>query len=112
MEQLPTNVNAKSHWSGKQSFAEAVKSLRGELTYAVFYRHTSTFAHGADFADHVQYDEATDEVQFKLLPSDDHIVGQARESRAILWAAAQRINDRLGLNFDAILDPHRPIHWL
>ena len=47
-KKLRTGTNVQKHWSGKGSFKEAMRSLKGDVTYAVFYRHTSTFAHVAD----------------------------------------------------------------
>jgi hypothetical protein len=87
---------------------EAVKDLKGDVSYAIFYRHTSGFAHVADFREHVVYDEVADRIYFKLQPGSEHIDGVASVSRAMLWMAAARINERLGLGFEAALEPHRP----
>lgn len=106
--QLGPTVDYRHHWSGLRSLEAAIKSLHAPQVYAVFYRHTSAFAHASDFGDHVVVDPATQETIFKLPPSTDHVQSQALVARVMFWLAAARVNERLGLGFEAVLNPHRP----
>ena len=106
--QFPATIDVKRHWSGLSNLEAAVKAVRGQGMYALFYRHTSSFAHVADFRDHIDVSEETGTIIYKLEPSLDHIDGQIVISRLMLWLIAARINERLGLGFDATLNPHKP----
>jgi hypothetical protein len=108
MKELPPGANAKRHWSGLANFEASVNSLKAAQLYAVFYRHTSSFAHGPDFQEHVTIDPVSGDFTFELEPTGNHIDSTVAVSRLLLWAAADRINGRLGLGFDAVLAPLRP----
>jgi Family of unknown function (DUF5677) len=104
---LPAGVDVRSHWSGKASLQHAMRALRGDVMYATLFRHTSSASHASDFAAHVEFDPAGNMI-FKLAPvADDDVIGRGGVAREVLWIAANRINERFKLGFDAALAPHK-----
>lgn len=104
---LPAGVDVRGHWSGKPNLLHAMRALRGDVMYATLFRHTSSASHASDFAAHVEFD-LTGHMIFKLAPvADDDVIRRSGVGREVLWIAANRINERFKLGFDAELAPHK-----
>jgi hypothetical protein len=107
-KQLPAGTDFKHHWSGKRSFQEAVKALRGEAAYSTLYRFASSMTHASDFAAHVEIDHDSGEPVWQLEPHTRGFEAPCYAARELLWRAATRIDQRLGLGFSALLTAHKP----
>jgi hypothetical protein len=104
---LPAGTDVKRHWSGKPNLQEAVKALRGGAMYATLYRHTSSISHASDFGAHFEVDPTTEDVIWKIEPTVKGFEAPSYAARELLWNAANRIDQRLGLGFSAALAPHK-----
>jgi hypothetical protein len=105
--QLPPSADFKHHWSGKRNLQEAVKALRGDAVYATLYRFTSSTSHASDFASHVEVDQTSGDPVWQIEPRARGFEAPSYAARELLWGAASRIDQRLGLGFSASLAPHR-----
>lgn len=105
---LPTGTDFKHHWSGKPNLREAMKALSLEKLYATLYRFTSPIAHASDFFGHVQIDPASGDRTWEIEPTNKGFKAPSYMARQLLWGAANRIDQRLGLGFSAALAPHKP----
>jgi hypothetical protein len=101
-------VDFHHHWSGKRSLQEAVKELRGDVLYATVYRFTSQFSHASDCAAHVDIDSNDDTLTWEIGPTTKGFEAASYASRQLLWGAANRIDQRLGLGFSSTLALHKP----
>jgi hypothetical protein len=105
-KKLP-GTDVTRHWSGKPNLYEAMKTLRGgRVMYAMVFRHTSSFAHGSDFAAHVTPVDGDDMV-YELEPRVEGFHGPTYTARQLLWLAANRIDERFGLGFEKSLAKHK-----
>lgn len=104
---LPAGTDVKRHWSGKGSFQEAVKALRGDAMYATLYRFTSSISHGTDFGAHVAVEEPSGNRLWEIEPKVQGFEAPTYAARQLLWNLANRIDQRLGLGFSATLAPHK-----
>jgi hypothetical protein len=104
---LPPGTDVKRHWSGKANLQEAVKALRGDAVYATLYRHTSSISHASDFAAHIEVDPTSGELTYGIEPQVRGFEAPSYAARQLLWFAANRVNERLGLPFAAALAPHK-----
>lgn len=106
-KQLPAGTDFKHHWSGKHNLQEAVKALRADTLYATLYRFTSSTAHSSDIAAHVEIDPTSGDPIWQLEPRARGFEAPSYAARELLWNAAARIDQRLGLGFSTSLEPHR-----
>jgi hypothetical protein len=106
-KQLPAGTDFKHHWSGKGNLQEAVKALRGDAIYATLYRFTSSMTHASDFAAHVEIESMSGEPVWQLESRARGFDAPSYAARELLWHAATRIDQRLGLGFSASLAPHK-----
>ena len=84
-----------------------MQALRGDVMYATLYRHTSSISHASDFGAHFEAEPASGEFVWQLEPQVRGFEAASYAARELLWAAANRIDERLGLGFAATLAPHR-----
>ena len=105
---LPAGTDVKHHWSGKRNLQEAMKALRGDIMYATLYRFTSSIAHASDFWAHIEIEEGTDEIVWRIEPRAQDFKASSYAARELFWNAANRIDTRLGLGFSLRLEPHKP----
>jgi hypothetical protein len=103
---LPAGTDFQRHWSGKASFLEAVKAVHAEAIYATVFRFASAKTHVTDFAGHVEIERASGDLIYQIDPCSKGFEAPSHASRALLWAAASRIDQRLGLGFVTALAPH------
>jgi hypothetical protein len=108
MEQLPPGTDVKRHWSGMANLQQAMNALRGGVMYAVLYRETSSISHASDFGARFEVDPASDDLLWKIEPQVHGFEAPSNAARELLWNAANRIDQRLGLGYDATLAPHKP----
>lgn len=106
LSKLPTGTDVKRHWSGKGTLQAAMKALKGDAMYATLYRHTSSIAHVSDFGAHFYLDEAG-EMVWEIEPQVDGFEAPSYAARELLWAAANRIDEKFGLGYAAVLAPHK-----
>jgi hypothetical protein len=104
---LPVGTDFKHHWSGKRNLQEAVKALRGDVMYATLYRFTSSTTHASDFGAHVEIEEGSGDRVWQIEPKAQGFEAPSYAARELLWNAANRIDQRLGLGFSAMLAPHK-----
>jgi hypothetical protein len=83
-----------------------MKLLKGDAMYATLYRHTSAISHVSDFGAHFSLDEEG-EMVWEIELQVDGFEAPSYAARELLWAAANRINERLGLGYAALLAPHK-----
>ena len=102
---LPAGTDFKHHWSGRRSFLEAVRALRGDAMYATLYRHTSAVAHASDFGGHVEVEHSSGDRNWQIEPRAQGFEAPSYAARELLWHVANRIDQRLGLGFSAVLAP-------
>jgi len=107
-KRLPAGTNFKHHWSGKHNLQEAVKALRHGVMYATLYRFASSTAHASDAGAHVEIERSSDDPIYQIEPRAQGFEAPSYAARELLWAAANRIDQRLGLGFSATLAPHKP----
>jgi hypothetical protein len=107
MKRLPQGTDVKRHWSGKGSLQEAMKALRGDVMYATLYRFTSSISHASDFGAHFEVDPASDDLIWELEPQVQGFESPSYAARELLWNAANRIDQRLGLGYAHRLAPHK-----
>lgn len=107
LAQLPSGTDVRRHWSGKQSLQEAVKALGGTAMYATLYRHTSSISHASDFGVQYEIDPVTGEPVLQIEPTAKGLEVPIYAARELLWNAANRIDERLGLGFSVALAPHK-----
>lgn len=107
MKRLPLGTDVKRHWSGKANLQEAVKALRGDVMYASLYRFTSSISHASDFGAHFEADPASDDLLWEIEPQVRGFEAPSYAARELLWNAANRIDQRLGLGYAATLAPHK-----
>jgi|ERR1051326_1725190 hypothetical protein len=105
---LPAGTDFKHHWSGKHSLQEAVRALRGNAVYATLYRFTSSMTHASDCAAHVEIDEVSGDPIWQIEGRARGFEAPSHAARELFWNAANRIDQRLGLGFSAMLAPHKP----
>jgi hypothetical protein len=105
--QLPAGTDVKRHWSGKPNLQEAVKALRGDAMYATLYRHTSSISHASDFGAQFEVDPTTGDPVLEIEPTVKGLEAPSYAARELLWNAANRTDQRLGLGFSAALAPHK-----
>jgi hypothetical protein len=105
--QLPPGTDYSRHWSGKRSLEQAAKALRGAVSYDLFYRYASPFAHAADLVDHMDLRSAP-VFAMRLIPGDLHVAGTLAVARLMLWLTASRVNERFRLGCDEPLEAERP----
>jgi hypothetical protein len=108
MKWLPRGTNFKRHWSGKANLQDAVKALHWEVMYASLYRFTSSISHASDFGAHFEVDPASDDLLWEIEPRVRGFETPYYAARELLWNAANRIDQRLGLGYAATLAPHKP----
>jgi hypothetical protein len=104
---LPAGTDVKHHWSGKRNLQETVKALRGDAMYATLYRFTSSIAHASDFGAHVEFEPASGDRVWQIEPRSQGLEASSNAARELLWNAANRIDQRIGLGFSASLAPHK-----
>jgi len=107
LKRIPPGTDVKRHWSGKRTLREAMKALRGDAMYATLYRHTSSISHASDFGAHFEVDLTSGEYVWQLEPQVRGFETPSYAARELLWQAANRIDQRLGLGFSASLAPHK-----
>jgi hypothetical protein len=107
LKRLPVGTDVTRHWSGRRNLQQAMQALRGDVMYARLYRHTSSVSHASDFGAHFEADPTSGEFVWQLEPRVDGLEAPSYAARELLWAAANRIDDRLGLGFSATLAPHK-----
>jgi len=96
----------KWHWSGKGSLQAAIRSLPGGAAlYALGYRHTSSIAHVADFGAQFEVEPRSGDYIWEIEPTLQGFEAPSYAARQLLWHAAHRIDERLGLGFAATLAP-------
>jgi len=108
MKWLPRGTKFKRHWSGMANFQDAVKAVHWERMYASLYRFTSSIIHASDFGGHFEVDPASDDLLWEIEPRVQGFQTTSIAARELLWHAANRIDQRLGLGYAAILAPHKP----
>jgi hypothetical protein len=104
VSKLPPSTNVKAHWSGTGSLQEAMKKLKGDAMYATLYRHTSSISHVSDFGAHFSLDDQG-EMVWEIEPEIDGFEAPSYAARELLWAAANRIDEKFGLGYAAALAP-------
>ena len=104
---LPAGTDVRRHWSGKANLQEAVKALRGAAMYATLYRFTSSISHASDFGIQFEIDPTTGDPLWKIEPTVTGFEAPSYAARQLLWSAANRIDQRLGLGFSAALAPYK-----
>jgi hypothetical protein len=104
VSKVPAAIDVKKHWSGTGSLQEAMKKLKGDAMYATLYRHTSAISHVSDFGAHFSLDK-DGEFVWEIEPTVDGFEAPSYAARELLWAAANRIDERFGLGFQAALAP-------
>lgn len=104
LKELPAGTDVKRHWSGTGSLQEAMKKLRGDGMYATLYRHTSAISHVSDFGAHFSLAE-DGEMVWEIEPRVDGFEAPSYAARELLWAAANRIDEKFGLGYAAALAP-------
>lgn len=107
LKMLPAGTDVTRHWSGKRNLQQAMQALRGDVMYATLYRHTSSISHASDFGAHFETDPTSGEFVWQLEPRVNGFEAPSYAARELLWAAASRIDERLGLGFSATLAPHK-----
>jgi hypothetical protein len=107
MKRLPPGTDVKRHWSGKASLQEAVKALGADVMYATLYRFASSISHAADFGSHFEADPASDDLIWEIEPQVRGFEAPSYAARELLWNAANRIDQRLGLGYAATLAAHK-----
>lgn len=107
LKRVPPGTDVKRHWSGKPNLREAMKALRGDAMYSTLYRHTSSISHASDFGAHFEVDPTSGEYVWQLEPQVRGFEAPSYAARELLWQAANRIDQRLGLGFSAALAPHK-----
>lgn len=107
LKKLPAGTDVTRHWSGKRNLQQAMQALRGDVMYATLYRHTSSISHASDFGAHFEAEPASGEFVWQLEPQVRGFEAPSYAARELLWAAANRIDERLGLGFAATLAPHK-----
>jgi hypothetical protein len=107
LSRLPTGTNVKSQWSGKSNLRDALKALCGDVMYATLYRFTSAITHGSDFGAHFEVDAASGDLVWEIEPTVRGFEAPTYAARELLWMAAHRIDERLGLGFDVALATHK-----
>jgi Family of unknown function (DUF5677) len=104
---LPAGTDVSRHWSGKPNLREAFKALRANATYATLYRYTSSISHASDFGVHFEVDPTTEDLVWEIEPTAKGLEAPSYTARQLLWNAANRIDQRLGLGFSSALAPHK-----
>lgn len=104
---LPAGTDFKHHWSGERNLQEAVKALRGNAMYATRYRFTSSIVHASDFGAHFEIERGSGDRVWQIEPRAQGFEGASYAARELLWHAANRIDQRLGLGFSSTLAPHK-----
>ena len=104
---LPPGTDVKHHWSGKPNLQDALKALRGDVIYATLYRFTSSISHASDFGAHFEIEPASGDLIWEIEPLARGFEAPSYAARALLWNAASRIDQRLGLGFSAVVGPHK-----
>jgi len=102
---FPETIDVTRHWSGTGSLEGALTALGDETTYAVSFRFTSAISHATDFGAHFESDGDSDEVIWQIEPRVRGFEAPSYAARELLWKAAHRIDERLGLGFDEKLAP-------
>ncbi|MBI1874655.1 MAG: hypothetical protein HYS05_12345 [Acidobacteria bacterium] len=106
LKRLPEGTDVSRHWSGKRTLQQAMQALRGDVMYATLYRHTSAISHASDFGAHFEVDPS-DEFVWEIEPQVPGFEAPSYAARELLWAAANRIDERFELGFSVILAPHK-----
>jgi hypothetical protein len=75
--------------------------------YATLYRFTSSISHAADFGAHFEVDTASDDLIWEIEPQVRGFEAPSYAARELLWNAANRIDQRLGLGYADALAPHK-----
>lgn len=109
MAKLPAGTNVRRHWSGKgDGLQGAMRELKGgAVMYSSGYRHLSAISHVSDFGGHFEVDPATGEFVWEIEPTVRGFEAPSYTARQLLWLAANRIDERLGLGFAATLAPFK-----
>jgi hypothetical protein len=105
MKSLPQGTDAKRHWSGLSGLKAVLKALGDETTYATGFRFGSSMIHVTDFGAHFEPDGDSGDVVFQPEGRVRGFGAPSYAARQLLWRAADRINDRFGLGFEAKLGP-------
>ena len=108
MEQhVPKGVRFRKHWSGTDNLKEALATLRGDAAYATLYRYTSSISHGSDFGGQFHTNQKTGDFEWKVEPEVGGFAAPSYAARVLLWQAAHRIDQVLGLGYAAALSHHK-----
>ncbi len=106
VKRLPEETDVTRHWSGLSGMEAVLKSLDDEVTYASAFRFSSAIIHGNDFGAHFEVDgDDDDDLVWQIEPRVRGFEAPTYAARQMLWKAADRINDRFGLGFEARLAP-------
>lgn len=106
VKRLPKGTDVTRHWSGLSGMEAVLKSLDDEVTYASAFRFSSAIIHGNDFGAHFEVDgEGDDDLVWQIEPRIRGFEAPTYAARQLLWKAADCINDRFGLGFEAKLAP-------
>ena len=104
LTKLPPGTDVKKHWSGTGSLQAAMKKLKGDAMYATLYRHTSAISHVSDFGAHFSLDK-DGEMVWEIEPQVEGFEAPSYAARELLWAVANRIDEKFGLGYEATLVP-------
>ena len=105
IKRLPNGTDITRHWSGLNGLEAVLKELDDEVTYATSFRFSSAIIHGTDFGAHLEVDGDGDDLVWQIEPRVRGFEAPTYAARQLLKKAADGVNDRFGLNFDAKLAP-------
>jgi hypothetical protein len=96
-------ASVRNHWSGR-SLEWAAGQVGMVYAYALMYRATSAFAHGADVSQHVYVKKGSDVPTLKLAPGDDQIRRVLPSSISLMRMIVGSLNAGFGLGEEAVIE--------
>jgi hypothetical protein len=101
-------ASVRRHWSGTDT-EQVARDVGWLALYNTVFRESSGHAHGSDFVDHLDLSHPQGPPVLRLHPDDEHLPRTTEIACWLLWEAADTANRRLGLGFDAVLQPVTPV---
>jgi hypothetical protein len=106
-KQLPAGTDVTHHWSGEKGLEAALKILGDDVTYATSFRFSSSIIHVTDFGAHFEAQGDSSDIAWQIEPRLRGFEAPTYAARQLLWRAATRIDERLGLGFREKLAPFK-----
>jgi hypothetical protein len=93
----------RKHWSGR-NLAWAAREVDMAHAYALMYRSTSAFAHGADANQHFFVTAAGGPPTLKLAPSGEQLKPVLESAINLMGVIIEAANDAFGLGEEAVIE--------